>query len=258
MPAAAALSAIRAGVGPPPISTASSSASAAHGRRVGQRLVQLRGHQRRVATARPHRSDRRGQLGRVEPGRDRDGRACPRPRCAPAPADPRCDGRAMRAASARPAESAGAWPPRWRSAPRPSASHLWAFRSCPTSTPRPRRRRRSLRRPAMTLSANGFDVHRRPGTGSIAESRPASTASNAGSTDSADGPDGTATGRRTAIRSPRCRAGRRAASLWRPGGRAPARRRRARAVASVICGDQHADVDVVELAAVHQLPRRPP
>ena len=41
-----------AGIGPPPINTASSSASAGSGGRVVQRLVELHGHQRGVAPSR--------------------------------------------------------------------------------------------------------------------------------------------------------------------------------------------------------------
>ena len=87
------------------------------------------------------------------------------------------------------------------------------------------------------VSSSDFGGSRHPAPAAPAVSRPSSTPSRAGSIDRADGPAGTTSARRVAIRaSPflarrcgdrRCRARRRAASPWRPTARAPARRPRA-------------------------------
>ena len=154
----------------------------------------------------PNDVDGGRQFGDVEARRDGDGRgACQRA------ADQHLQAgdviaRAARTASGRDRPAGDGWPLRWRSTRPPSASPPWELRWCPTSTPRSPRRRRSPRRPAMTLSATRSGGHRRPAP-ATRRSASSSTSSNAVSTDSAGESEGTATVRRTPFQPPPLRAG---------------------------------------------------
>ena len=183
--------------------------------RVAQRLVELRGHQRDVPTSRNPGSRR---LKPAPPQRNsrRSPRVSPRDaRCAPAPAGRPRDGRAGRAATARHRRGGRASPTRWPSTPTPSAVAPFGVPVVPevdTTTATSS----SISEPARNDVASK-EVSRSSsiGTGNTV-ARPASTSSTTGSTDSAEAPDGTATGRRTAMRPPPGRAGRRVASPSRP------------------------------------------
>ena len=225
---------------------------------VGQRLVQLGGDQRGVAPAGAHRRYGRREVRRRRTGTtSSDRRACPQctlrtSTCRPA------TWWAGNASSQVPGPPRRSWVAVGAGGQRGRGEHraLRVCRWCPTSTPRLRRRRRSPRRRAMTLSASRVwrvVIGRAPAAWRVRGR--SERASSAGSSDSADGPDGTGTARRTAIPSPPRRlADRRAASPWRPGGRAPVRCPRGGQLVGDL-GDQDADVDVVELAAVDQFLR---
>ena len=102
---------------------------------VRQRLGQLVGDQRRIASARSRVVYRRWQFGDVEARRhvDLDRHRAGLQHCAPGPGSRRCDGSAARAARCRARRDGHEWPTRWRSARPGSASPPWGFRWCPTS-----------------------------------------------------------------------------------------------------------------------------
>ena len=223
------------------------------GRRVGQRLGQLRGDQRRVAPAGPQSPYRAGQFGDIEARRRRPARRAPsrRARCAPAPAARRCDTAATPAASCPVRRDGHGWPPRWRSARRRSAGRPWARPWFPTSSPPGQCRRRCLRPTRRPPAAHPRRRRRRAATS--AGSRPSSTRSRAGNSDETAEPGGTVSARRTAMRGPRPSS----RVVERPAlGRQPRPYPLDVLLRRQLVGelrDQHADVDVVELAALDQL-----
>ena len=179
-PAAEALSATPAGIGPPPISTASSdgqrrgragsrnalsscaATSDAYRRPEpsdvdGRGAVRRRRNSRRLATGvvpATHAAHQHLQAGDVMGGQRQQ---------------PSCPGR----------RGGRGWPRRWRSTPPRSASRPSACPSCPTSTPRRRRRRRSSspgaqRRCQQRCLACVVGRHRQNAAG------PASTSANSG------------------------------------------------------------------------------
>ena len=180
MPAAAAASRTGRGAGPPPISTASNSASAAVGRRIGRAPWPTAWRPATcIAVPEPSSLYGRGQFGDVEAGRDvqLDGRGAGE-HAAHQHLDAGDVIRRQRPAASCPARRGGhGWPPRWRSARRRSSSAPLGVPVVPDVVTT---RATSSSMASPTRSAGSVDSGRRGATGTSAESRPSSTRCSAG------------------------------------------------------------------------------